>query len=152
MTELQKQIQKARPRLKVVSPLSHWIMLVMATFNVVFGLSLFVAFDAGRVSAPLIIVNNLLTYQFWGVVFMLIGALKFYSLYTNNWNLARRTLIFGVSIKAAWAIALTVRAFVSPGTLLVNFMWVALALIQMGTFVWFMPPAMASYNQRREDR
>ena len=152
MTNIEKQIQEARPTLKIVSPLSHWIMLVMGLFNIVFGVSLFLAFDADRVSAPLIIVNEYLSYQFWGVVFMALGLAKLWSLYTNNWNLSRHTLITGVAVKAAWAVALTIRSFVSPDTLLVNFIWVTLALIQMGTYVWFMPPSVATYKQRRSDR
>lgn len=149
---LEHQIKAARPRLKTVSPLAHWIVIALAAFNIVFGLSLFTAFDANRYSAPLLIVNNIFTYQFWGLVFMGLGVLKIYSVYTNNWTLARNSLIGGVSVKAAWAIALTVRSFVSPGTLLVNFMWITLALIQMGTYIYFMPPAVERYKQRREDR
>lgn len=152
MTNIEKEIQEARPTLKIVSPLSHWIMLVMGLFNIILGISLFLAFDEDRVSAPLIIVNEVMTYRLWGIAFMILGVIKLWSLWTNNWKLSRHTLLIGVAVKAGWAVALTIRSFVSPGTLLVNLIWVTLALIQMGTYIWFMPPAIGTYKQRRVDR
>jgi len=148
MSHIEKQLQAARPNLKVVSPLSHWIILVMGVFNIVFGLSLMLAFDADRLSAPLLIVNDLFTFKFWGVLFIALGILKLYSLKTNNWKLSRQTLIMGVSVKAAWAVALTIRSFVSPGTLILNLLWVTIALIQMGCYIFFMPPATQTNVQK----
>ena len=152
MTNIEKQILGARPRLRAVSPLAYWVMLMMAIFNILLGISLLFAIDADRVSAPLIIVNDIFNYRFWGAVFTSLGVAKLWSLHTNDWALSRHTLIMGVSVKAAWAIALTIRSFVDQGTMLVNLVWVTLALIQMGTHIWFMPPSMAHYNQRRKDR
>lgn len=149
---LKEAIRIARPKLRTVSPLAHWVMTVMGVFNLFLGVSLFTAFDANRVSSSLLIVNSITTYQFWGVVFVILGLIKLYSLLKNDWNLARHSLLIGVAIKAAWAVALLIRALTSPGTLLVAFLWIALALIQMGTYIWFMPPAISSYKQRREDR
>lgn len=149
---LKKQIEKARPRLKAVSPLAYWIVLVMGWFNIILGLTFIIGIDATRFTAPLLIVNELLTFDLWGVVFILIGLLKLYSLKVNNWKLSRSTLFLGVSVKAAWMIALTIRSFISPGTLLLNILWVTVALLQMGAYVWFMPPSTESYKQRRKDR
>lgn len=151
--QLEKEIQKARPKLKVVSPLAHWIILIFAIFNVFLGVSFFFALDAHRVSAPLLIVNDILTYKFWGVVFIAVGLVKLFSLWTNNWALARQSLFVGVSIKAIWMVALIIRTFVSPGTVFLCLMWVALALMQIGTYIWFMPPSTESYKeQRRKER
>lgn len=141
MTHIEKQLQIARPSLRVVSPMSWWVVLVMAAFNVVLGLSLFLGVDENRLSASLLIVNDFLTFKFWGVVFIVLGLLKFWSLFRNNWKLARQTLFMGVSVKAAWMVALTIRSLVSPGTIFVNLLWVTVALIQMGCYVWFMPPS-----------
>lgn len=140
MSHLGKELQKARPRLKVVSPLSHWVVLIMALFNIVLGISFLFAIDQNRLTASLIIVNDVFTFWFWGWVFIGIGLLKLYALVMNNWNLARRSLLVGVSVKAAWMVALTIRSFVSPGTIFVNVMWITIALLQMGTYIWFMPP------------
>ncbi len=146
-----RELHKARPSLKMVSPLAHWTIVVMAVFNILLGLSLFFGIDQTKFTASLIIVNEFLTFKFWGIVFLAIGAIKLFALKTNNWNLSRRSLLLGVSIKAAWAVALTVRTFISPGTFFVNIIWIALAALQMGAYVHFMPPLITNKEQSRLD-
>lgn len=152
MSTLKKKLQQARPCLKTVTPLAYWITIVFAYFNFFLGISLFFAVDQSKVSAPLIIVNDIFTYKFWGTVFILVGLLKLYALRANNWELSRHSLLIGVSIKAAWALALVIRALSSPGTWLMAIMWIALAMIQITTYIFFMPPSTAAYKQRRGDR
>lgn len=147
MTTLEKQIKQARPSLKMVTPLVHWVITIYAYFNIIFGLSLFFAIDQTKISASLLIVNGVFSYKFWGIVFILIGIIKLFALRTNNWDLSRKSLLLGVSIKAAWAVALVVRSLTSPGTFLVSIIWVALAAIQMVTFIFFMPPSIGSNKQ-----
>lgn len=137
--DIERKIRKAQPRLRKARPLPFWIILIFAAFNVALGISLYLSFDASRITASLIIVNEVFTFRFWGIVFILVGLLKMYSLVTNNWILARQSLLIGVSIKAAWAVALTVRALTSHGTLLIDLMWVTLALIQISTFIFLVP-------------
>lgn len=151
MTLLEKQIQQARPRLKMVTPLAHWIIIIFAVFNLFLGVSLFFAVDQSKITAPLLIVNDFFTYRFWGVVFILIGALKLFALKTNNWDLSRKSLVVGVAVKAAWAIALIIRSLTIPGTWLVAIIWLALAAIQITTFIFFMPPAIQSPKQREDN-
>lgn len=147
MTTLEKQIKQARPSLKVVTPLVHWVITIYAYFNIIFGLSLFFAIDQTKISASLLIVNDIFSYKFWGVIFIAIGIIKLFALKTNNWDLSRKSLLLGVSIKAAWAVALIVRSLTSPGTFLVSIIWVALAAIQVVTFIFFMPPSIGSNKQ-----
>lgn len=141
MSNIDKELQHARPSLRSVAPLSWWVVLIMCLFNVIFGISLFFGIDQSRITAPLLIVNDILPYDFWGIVFFSLGILKLYALITNNWNLARRSLFVGVSVKAAWMVALTIRTFVSPGTVFLNVVWVTVALLQMGAYIWFLPPS-----------
>jgi hypothetical protein len=152
MTTTAHDIRKARPKLKQVSPLSYHIILVMAIFNIALGLTLIYGIDQNRLSASLIIVNNLLSYHFWGTVFIAVGILKLFALKTNNWNLSRKTLLLGVSIKAMWAVALIFRIFVSPGTVFITVTWLCIAALQMSCYIFFMPPAVSNTNQRRVDR
>ena len=140
-SKLDRELQHARPKLKVVSPLAHWVVVIMAIFNLCLGTSFLFAIDQNRVSASLLIVNDILTYKFWGIVFIAIGLIKLYAIFSNNWKLARNSLFLGVSVKAAWTVALTIRTFVSPGTVFLNVLWVTVALLQMGAYVWFLPPA-----------
>lgn len=152
MNKLAAQLAQARPRLKQVSPLSYWVIMIMAIFNIALGFTLIYGIDRNRLSASLIIVNNILTYQFWGVVFILIGLLKLYAIKSNNWNLSRKSLLVGVSVKAMWAVALIFRIFISPGTVFITLLWLCVAALQMACYIFFMPPSINHYNQRRVDR
>lgn len=152
MEDLAKKIQQARPLLKTVTPLAYWIITVYAYFNILLGISLFFAVDQSKITASLLIVNNIFSYKIWGIVFITVGLFKLFALHTNNWDLSRKSLLVGVSIKAAWALALIVRSLTSPGTWLVSIIWIALAAIQIVTFIFFMPPSVATYKQRRGDR
>lgn len=143
-------MRAARPNLKTVSPLAYWTVLVMAIFNILLGTSFVLALDQSRITASFIIVNDVLTFKFWGFVFIAIGLIKAYSLLTNNWKLARQSLIIGVSIKAMWAVALIVRALISPGTVFVGLLWVTIALLQMGSYIWFMPQITESGKQDKK--
>jgi hypothetical protein len=145
--DLEKAIKIARPNLKVVTPLAHAILSIYALFNIALGISFILALDQARITAPLLIVNDIFTYDFWGFVFVSIGILKIYSIKTNTWKLSRQTLLVGVATKATWAIALIVRSITSPGTWLVTIMWLALALIQIATFIFFMPPNIQTSAQ-----
>lgn len=146
------ELAKARPTLRMVSPQSHWFVFIMGVFNVALGLTLLFGLDKSRLSAPLIVVNEVFSYTFWAVVFITIGVVKLYALATNNWWLSRKTLLLGVSVKAMWAVALIFRIFISPGTVFLTLMWLTIAALQMVCYIFFMPPNIGSFNQRRKDR
>lgn len=141
---IEKELQKARPSLRTVTPLAHAVLQIYAYFNILLGISFLFALDQSKIQNPLLIVNDVLSYKFWGVVFIGIGILKLYSLYTNNWNLSRKSLLVGVSIKAAWTLALVVRSFTESGTWFITLIWLALAAVQISTFIFFLPPAISS--------
>jgi len=148
-SDLHKQLRDARPRLKLVSPLAHAVVMIFGIINIVLGISLLFAIDQSKISSSLLIVNELFNYRFWGVVFILLGLFKLLSLKLNSWNMSRKSLLIGVAIKAAWALALIVRAASSPGTWLIATLWIALAAIQIATFIYFMPPSVATNVQPR---
>lgn len=152
MNRLIHEIRDARPNLKVVSPLAHWIVFLLGVFNILLGFTLMFGIDKSRLSASLIIVNEFTSYTFWGVVFILLGIFKLYSLKVNDWNLARKSLIIGVSLKAAWSVALIFRVFISPGTVFITLCWLCIAAMQMAAYIFFMPPSTEGYKQRRKDR
>lgn len=154
MTEkLKREIRKARPSLRLVSPMSFWFIFVMGVFNLILGASLFFTIDQGRVSAPLIIVKDFLTYQFWGVVFFVLGLVKLGTLKYNSWKWARRSLIFGVSLKSAWMVAFIIRVLTSPGTVFLSLLWITVALTQMLCYIFFLPPQeMRLFSGKKMDK
>jgi len=152
MNNITKNIQRARPKLKLVSPLAYSTVLIMAIFNVVLGLSFLFTIDDSRLAASLLIVNDIFTFKFWGIVFILIGLLKLFALWSNNWNLARKTLFIGVSVKAAWMVALIIRVFTHSGTIFLTLLWITVALLQMASYIWFFPPANAEPKDIKLDK
>lgn len=152
MTNVKAELKQARPKLSLVSPLSYWVVKVMGLFNILLGTSFLFTLDEDRFTASLLIVNDVFTFKFWGIVFISLGLVKLYSLYANNWKLSRNSLLIGVFIKAAWMVALTIRTLISPGTLFLNLLWITVALLQIGAYIWFMPPSTEGYKQRREER
>jgi predicted ferric reductase len=146
-SNLHKELREARPKLKFVSPLAHAVIFIFGVFNILLGITFLFAIDENKITTSLLIVNDVFTYRFWGIVFILLGVFKIFSLKLNNWSLSRKSLLLGVAIKAAWAIALVVRAVTSPGTWFVAIMWIALAAIQIMTFIYFMPPSVRTNIQ-----
>lgn len=150
MKDISKEIRHARPKLRVVSPLAYWIVMILGVFNLILGAAFFFAVDATKITTSLIIVNDILTFRFWGIMFFALGVFKLFALFTNKWNFARSSLLIGVTLKAAWAIALTIRTIVSPGTVFLSVIWLALALIQTVTYIFFMPPNIQPALKRPE--
>lgn len=147
---LKKRIRQARPKLKEVAPHSFWFLLLMAGFNITFGVSLALAIDKERITSSLLIVNDYLTYEFWGIIFIVLGLTKIAAVVFNQWRLARVTLMAGVTIKAAWMVALAIRFLVSPGTILVAALWGTIALAQMLCYIFFLPPTeMRFFNGKK---
>jgi len=146
-----KELRKARPNLRLVSPLAHWTVVVMAVFNLFLGASLLLFFDKAKFSAPLPIVNDILTFKFWGILFIALGLVKLYSILTNHWKMARVSLFVGVSIKAAWAVALVLRMIAAPATFFITLLWVTVALLQMGAYVYFLPPQLVGTDRKKMD-
>lgn len=146
--DLQHEIREIRHRLYKVSPLVFTITGIYIGMNIVIGVVMAVAFDEARVVASLLIVNSFLTYRFWGMVFIALAIFQGWSLYRNNWDMVKRALLAGVVVKSFWAVGLVIRAFVEQGTLLIALPWITLALIQIATVIFFLPPV---YDFREVD-
>lgn len=136
--KLLKQLDKLHPRLRALAPMSFWVTSVYATLNMAIGGTFLVAFHQVD-RTDLIIVNTVTTFQFWGVVFVLLGLGKYWALYHNRWASTKRLMLAGVAVKTTWAIALFLRSLMIPGTMLVAALWVALAVIQIITVIYFVP-------------
>lgn len=146
--DLKHEINEIRHRLYKVSPLVFAITGIYIGMNIVIGVVMSVAFDESRVVASLLIVNSLLTYKFWGLVFLGLAIFQGWSLYRNDWDLIKKSLLAGVVVKSFWAVGLVLRAFVEQGTLLIALPWITLALIQIATVIFFLPPV---YDFREVD-
>lgn len=131
-----KDLAKARPSLFKIAPLTATICWLFALINVFLFYSLFFTY---RPTTHLFLVNNFLNFQVWGIAFLVLGIIGVYNLIKNYWNGVRRTLLVGVIVKMAWEITLVLRVFQNKNTILLTVLWGFFALVQMATYVFFLP-------------
>jgi uncharacterized membrane protein HdeD (DUF308 family) len=131
----------ARPLLKEIAPLTAAICRGFAWVNFVLSAIFFFILPHYRLVAPLLAVNSVLTYQVWGVVFLILGITHAGYLRSNGWNELRKTLFIGVLIKVFWLITLLLRVTYTPSAIFLATLWGFLAYIQASTYVNFLPKA-----------
>ena len=90
----------------ILYPLISYIMRGFVVFNLILGAGLFSNVARTR---EFFIINEVFTYQFWGVLFFLSGLLQLYTLIKHNNRLIRISLMVGVILQTFWMIALVVR-------------------------------------------
>lgn len=141
MSSLTTQLRRARPRLRVVAPLTWSICWGYVVVNLLIGVGLYLTY---RPSSQILIINNVFTYQVWGIIFIALSLAKAYGLVTNRWSLVKNMLISGLLVKAFWLAALIQRSIVDPRTMLITAIWLFFAYIQAVTYVYFTPAVLIS--------
>ena len=90
----------------ILYPLISYIMRGFVVFNLILGAGLFS--NVAR-TTEFFIINDVLTYQFWGILFFLNGLVQLYTLVRHNDRLIRISLMSGMILQTFWMIALAVR-------------------------------------------
>jgi hypothetical protein len=108
----------------------HW---GFAVINLLLGIGLFTLYHT---TVPLA-VANILTYDQWGIVFFLLGVITTWFLVTHRPNLVRKTQLVGVTLKAIWLIALIMRCFIAPQTIIITLVWGFFTYVQMMLYIHF---------------
>lgn len=140
-SSIKRKIRGARPRLRKVSPLTWAICWGFAGVNAILGLGMVFTYRGN--TAP-IAIASILSYPQWGVAFLAVAALMVYGLFTNNWDLERKSQLAGLTMKAIWLIALIVRCVQYPQTILITGVWLFLVYVQAAVYIYFLPPVFAS--------
>lgn len=138
MSELHKAIQKARPKLKDIAPLTDAIIKAFGVFNILLGLSLLQLYNIEQ-SPTLAIVNSFFSFYVWGAIFIVLGVVKLWAVRRNNWELLRKMLVTAVLIKSVWFCALVLQIISGHGTYAVTILWSLLTVIQIYTYIYFAP-------------
>ena len=123
------------PRLNTLYPLLGKLISGFAGFNLLLGAALY-CYQAR--TTDFFIVNEILTYQFWGAVFFVTGIAQLAGLVLNSYSGMRLSLITGFIVKLFWLTALAVRQFVELDSnmfLLILFSFIA--YIQFWTYIHF---------------
>jgi hypothetical protein len=146
-SSLRAKINRARPPLYTVAPLSFAILWGYAVINIAIGTFMIILYPSGD---P-IEIANVLPYLAWGIIFLLLGILTAYGLLRNLWDLTRNTQLAGVTVKTIWLIALVVATIHSPKTILITIIWLFFAYIQVVTYIYFVPGSTYSADLGGED-
>ena len=137
--ELKKELRKARPSLRLVSPVSFWFIALMGIFNLIIGALLMLVFESGD-DEVFRVLTLFVPSWLWGIAFIMLGAAKLVSIYANNWRWARWTLLAGVALKSGWAVALIIRTFIITDNSFLAMCWLTIALTQIICYIHFLPP------------
>lgn len=136
MQEVRQALKIARPKLSTVAPLTAAICWGYVVVNLVLGLGMIFIYQ-GTI-AP-ISIAAIFSYPVWGALFLLTSALTCYGLISNNWNISKQSQLLGLGLKSVWAIALIIRCFSYPQTILITGVWIFFAYIQAVTYIHFLP-------------
>lgn len=122
-----------RPPLRVVAPLTFYITIGYAVFNICIGILLY-----STIVSSSLRVAGILSLQSWGFIFLSMGALNIVGVKLDNWKFIKRLMLFGVMVKTVWLMELISEAIVGGSPALV-FIWALLLYLQAATYVYFTP-------------
>jgi hypothetical protein len=121
-----------------ISPLIYSLCWGFAIINLLIGLGLIFLFDT---PVP-IAVANILSYPEWGLVFIVLSLIGAYFLIQRNATGVLNTQIFSVFVKCIWLIALGIRCFTAPTTIIITLVWGFFAYVQIMICVYFDTPLL----------
>lgn len=136
MSEIAKQLQQARPKLKRVAPLTAALSWGFFWINIVIGIGLMFLYT--QTTSPIAVVN-ILSYRQWGAIFFLTSLAMGYALLKNNWKMIKNLQIVGLVLKSIWLVALIIRCIANPTTILITAVWAFFAYVQAALYVHFLP-------------
>lgn len=134
---IKKQLNNARPDLKIVSPMVYKLTWAFVPMNLLIGLSIIVQKTVAQ--PPLI--TQAMPNSFWAVSFVGIALALAYALKNNDWKLIKSTMTFALFIKVVWGIALLIQVVRTGGDSLgVLAVWLFIAYVQANCLIHFLPP------------
>lgn len=136
--QLRTELSQARPRLKLIAPLTYRVCQAFIGANLlVAAILLFVNTAVKNVPNP--IVDGIIGLPAWAIIYFLLGVSLAYNLKTNNHKRTRQTLIAGLFVQMLWVIALVLLVFQGYNVFVTMTLWILLAWIKAWTIVHFLP-------------
>lgn len=132
MNSLRQQINQARPPLRAVAPLTSGIVLTFGLANLVMGSGMW------WLQAPSLLITSLTPWKLWAVIYFIMGLVMLYGHWRNDWGLMRGAMIVGVLVKLLWWVGV-VLSLQSPGGVVIFGLWTSFMVIQILTYVFFIP-------------
>lgn len=134
-----KTIKQLRPSLRTVAPLTFWICVGYALVNLAIAAILFAIPNSSVKEAVIPIVNEIMNFKAWAVLFALTSLAFAYGLLRNHWMLIKRTLTVALVLKLIWTYALVYLIATGREEYALAALWAFLSWVQAWTIVFFVP-------------
>ena len=138
MQNIEKELSKVRPHIKLVNPVVARGIYGFGIFNILLGISLF--FQQSRFEGNVVILNFLLDFQLWGFIFFALGCYMLYAYHSNKWEGMRRSQLIAVFFKSVWLAALFIRFISDYDNSVLLIIWAFIVYIQVLFYVFYSPP------------
>jgi len=125
-------LNKTQPQNRI-APLTLSLCWGFAVINVLLGIGLAALYHT---TVPLA-VANILTYDQWGLVYFVLGLATTGFLLAHKPDLVRKTQLVSVTVKAIWLIALVLRCFIAPQTIIITLIWGFFLYVQIMLYIHF---------------
>lgn len=123
------------PLLKKVNGLLNLGVIAFGWFNLVLGAALY---SQSASTVDFFIINEVFTYQFWGIMFFVGGLSLLVGHLMNWWAVMRQTILFLLFTKFMWLAALLARQVDTPGSNIFLLLFFGLAtVLQIGGYIYF---------------
>lgn len=123
------------PKLKEINGFLNLSVISFGWFFLALGASLYIQSAS---TTDFFVINDLFTYQFWGISFLVGGLSLLIGHLMNWWAQMRYTILFLLFTQFVWISALTVRQVQEPNSNIFLLLFFALALIlQIGSYIYF---------------
>lgn len=140
-----KKLRESRPRLSLIAPLTHKIVLGFVVFNLWIAYAIL---SEGPVS--LVIFQGIFNNMFWASTFIFMAIVLAFGLYKNAWGVIRFGMNVGVFIKALFTYSFIVLGIHTgfSGLLGVLVLWGFAVWVQIVTVIYFTPNGTSHHATR----
>lgn len=116
-----------------IPPLTASLCWGFAVVNIMLGIGIALLYET---TVPLAIAN-VLTYQVWGLIFIALGVVGAFALYTGRVKLIKNIQLLSVLVKAIWLAALAIRCIFYPQTIIITLVWAFFVYVQIMVYIHF---------------
>lgn len=134
------EIRRARPKLRLASPLTFWICLGYVGLNLILAVFIYSQPDTGQLA----LYFSVFTPHFWGSLFAIQAVILAVALFFNSFKYTRFSLGMGLFIKSFYAYSL-IELGLRIGfynVIAVTSIWLFITYVQFMTIVYFTVPVL----------
>lgn len=137
MNDLKQTIKDIRPSLRIVAPLTFYIILGYSLFSLILGVS----YNFVQERLPEMQIVGIFNIKQWSIIFAFYSIVTLILLALNDWNNLKKWLVVGILVKGFWLFQL-ISVAISHSSLMLMlsvFVWTMFLYLQILTYIYFTP-------------